>query len=116
MGHCEMLLAVAGKSDAEVAEVTRRLAAGGSDLPADQRQRPLMDAEAWDRSFGGTLGKRNEDPHVQLADMDAEGIDIQVLFPSHLSLSAVKETAWAVDLARAWNDFIAEYCAADPRR
>jgi hypothetical protein len=37
MGHCEMLLAVAGKSADEVDQVTRELAAGGSDLPADQR-------------------------------------------------------------------------------
>ena len=80
------------------------------------RARPFMGGESWDRSFGGTLGKRNEDPRVQLQDMDAEGIDIQVIYPSHLSLSAVKEADLAVDLARAWNDWIAEFCAAEPRR
>ena len=26
-------------------------------LPEEHRARPLMDAEAWDRSFGGRLGK-----------------------------------------------------------
>ena len=35
----------------------------------------------------GTLGKRNEDPKVQMADMDLDGIDIQVVFPTHLSLN-----------------------------
>jgi hypothetical protein len=35
MGHCEMLLAVAGMSDADVAEKTRSLAAGGR-TPAEK--------------------------------------------------------------------------------
>lgn len=80
------------------------------------RNRPLMTSEAWDRSFGGTLGKRNEDPNTQLADMDLDGIDIQVIFPSHLSLSAEKEPELATDIARAYNDWLAEFCAAEPRR
>jgi hypothetical protein len=54
-----------------------------------------------DRSFGGTLGKRNENPKVQLADMDLDGIDIQAVFPTHLSLNSENETALAVDIARA---------------
>ena len=44
-------------------------------LKKEYRNRPLMHSEAWDRSFGGTLGKRNEEPKTQLADMDVEGID-----------------------------------------
>src|SRR5215510_3508998 len=55
-------------------------------LKKEYRNRPLMRSEAWDRSFGGTLGKRNEEPKTQLADMDVEGIDVQVIFPSHLGL------------------------------
>ena len=85
-------------------------------LKEEYRTRPFMGGESWDRRFGGKLGKMNEDPQVQLADMDAEGIDVQVIYPSHLSLSAVKEADLAVDLARAWNDWIAEFCAANPRR
>src|SRR3954452_8181242 len=77
-------------------------------LREENRARPFMGGESWDRRFGGKLGKMNEDPQVQLADMDAEVIAIQVISPSHLSLSAVKETDLAVDLARAWNDWIAE--------
>jgi predicted TIM-barrel fold metal-dependent hydrolase len=85
-------------------------------LKAEYRNRPLMHSEAWDRTFGGTLGKRNEDPKIQLADMDADGIDIQVIFPSHLSLNAEKEAGLATDIARAYNDWLAEFCATDPRR
>src|SRR5437870_3459313 len=85
-------------------------------LKVQYRNRPLMTSEAWDRSFGGTLGKRNEDPKVQLADMDLDGIDIQVIFPTHLSLSSEKETDVATDIARAYNDWLATFCAADPSR
>ncbi|HUK41601.1 MAG TPA: amidohydrolase family protein [Candidatus Acidoferrales bacterium] len=85
-------------------------------LKKEYRNRPLMHSESWDRTFGGTLGKRNEDPKVQLADMDIDGIDIQVIFPSHLSLCAERETDLATDIARAYNDWLAEFCAADPRR
>ena len=82
-------------------------------LKKEYRNRPLMHSEAWDRSFGGTLGKRNEEPKTQLADMDVEGIDVQVIFPSHLSLNAEKETDLATDIARAYNDWLAEFCATD---
>jgi len=85
-------------------------------LKKEYRNRPLMHSEAWDRTFGGTLGKRNEDPKVQLADMDIEGIDVQVIFPSHLSLNVEKEADLATDIARAYNDWLAEFCAADPKR
>jgi predicted TIM-barrel fold metal-dependent hydrolase len=96
--------------------VTESAASLRRHLSEENRNRPFMGGESWNRTFGGKLGKTNEDPLVQLADMDAEGIDIQVIFPSHLSLSAVKETDLAVDLARAWNDWIAEFCATNPRR
>jgi len=85
-------------------------------LKKEYRNRPLMHSESWDRTFGGTLGKRNEDPQVQLSDMDMDGIDIQVIFPSHLSLNAERETDLATDIARAYNDWLAEFCAAAPRR
>jgi predicted TIM-barrel fold metal-dependent hydrolase len=85
-------------------------------LKQEYRARPLMNAEAWDRTFSGTLGKRNEDPKIQLADMDLDGIDVQVIYPSHLSLNAEKEADLAIDIARAYNDWLAEFCATNRRR
>jgi predicted TIM-barrel fold metal-dependent hydrolase len=85
-------------------------------LKKEFRNRPLMHSEPWDRTFGGTLGKRNEDPQVQLQDMDLDGIDIQVIFPSHLSLNVEREADLATDIARAYNDWLAEFCATDPKR
>jgi predicted TIM-barrel fold metal-dependent hydrolase len=86
-------------------------------LPEEYQHRPLMDSESWDRRLGGTLGKDNDDPRVQLADMDAEGIDVQVIYPTFLlNLSELKETHLAVALARAYNDWLADFCATDRRR
>jgi predicted TIM-barrel fold metal-dependent hydrolase len=96
--------------------VTETLGSLKKYLKEEYRSRPLMTSEAWDRSFSGTLGKRNEDPKVQLADMDLDGIDIQVVFPTHLSLNAERETAVATDIARAYNDWLAAFCAHDPDR
>lgn len=77
---------------------------------------PVAGAECWDRYLGGTIGKNNYDPHVQLQDMEVEGIDVQVIFPSGLSLSAWRNGGAATDRARAYNDWLAEFCSADPRR
>jgi uncharacterized protein len=96
--------------------VTETLGSLKKYLKEEYRGRPLMTSEAWDRSFSGTLGKRNEDPKVQLADMDLDGIDIQVVFPTHLSLNAERETDVATDIARAYNDWLAAFCAHDPDR
>ena len=96
--------------------VSESLASLKRHLKTEYRNRPLFTTEAWDRSFGGTLGKHNEDPKIQVTDMDIDGIDVQVIFPSHLSLSAEKETELATDIARAYNDWLASFCASDPKR
>ncbi|HLX87213.1 MAG TPA: amidohydrolase family protein [Acidimicrobiales bacterium] len=57
------------------------------------------------------------DPKQRLVDMDSEGIDQAVLFPSvGLYFWALDDVVAAVDIARAYNDWLASYCAADPTR
>lgn len=57
------------------------------------------------------------DPEARLADMDSEGIDQAVLFPSvGLYFWALTDAGAAVAVARAYNDWLASYCAADPGR
>jgi predicted TIM-barrel fold metal-dependent hydrolase len=57
------------------------------------------------------------DPEIRLHDMDLEGIDLAVLYPSvGLNFWAVTDTEIATSLARAYNDWLASYCAADPAR
>jgi uncharacterized protein len=82
------------------------LARPGSSFDDPSTFRPLAEAQP-----GGS------DPTARLADMDREGIDQAVLYPTiGLYFSLVEDPAGAVALARAYNDWLAAYCAADPRR
>jgi uncharacterized protein len=57
------------------------------------------------------------DPVARLADMDTEGIDQAVLFPSiGLYAWAITDAAAAVSVAKAYNDWLSSYCTADPAR
>ncbi len=57
------------------------------------------------------------DPKARLADMDAEGIDQAVLFPSvGLYFWALEDAQAATSIAKAYNDWLASYCAAAPNR
>jgi len=57
------------------------------------------------------------DPRVRLGDMDREAIDLAVLYPSlGLNFWSITDVDAATSLARAYNDWLAQYCAADPRR
>jgi predicted TIM-barrel fold metal-dependent hydrolase len=70
-----------------------------------------------DRSVGGKYGKRHGDPAIQLADMDTEGIDVAVLYPTTL-LGAARHSdpEFATALHRAYNDWLAEFCRHNPER
>jgi predicted TIM-barrel fold metal-dependent hydrolase len=60
---------------------------------------------------------RDYDAISQLAAMDDEGLDVAVLFrtfPLHCDDSLEPEYANA--LCRAWNDWMADFCQADPKR
>jgi uncharacterized protein len=65
-----------------------------------------------DQAFAG-----GADPRARLVDMDTEGIDQAVLFPSvGLYFWALDDARAAVEIARAYNDWLAAYCSADPAR
>ncbi len=82
------------------------LARPGSTFDDPTAFRPLADALP-----GGS------DPVTRLADMDAEGIDQAVLFPTiGLYFSVVEDADAAVGLAVAYDDWLAGYCAADGTR
>ena len=71
--------------------------------------------EGWAASH---LRPGGADPRLRLEDMDAEGIDIAVLFGS-LSISAVcgiEDLDFAVAFSRAYNNWLADYCKAAPER
>jgi uncharacterized protein len=57
------------------------------------------------------------DPRSRLLDMDAEGIDRAVLYPTiGLGFWGIADAGAAVAVARAYNDWLAGYCAAAPTR
>jgi predicted TIM-barrel fold metal-dependent hydrolase len=58
------------------------------------------------------------DPVQRLKDMDLEGIDAAVLFGTSpfLSLPFVEDKDLASAVARVYNNWLADYCKADPRR
>jgi predicted TIM-barrel fold metal-dependent hydrolase len=57
------------------------------------------------------------DPRGRVADLDVDGIDRTVLYPTYgLMIQGVVEREPAVALCRAVNDWLAEYCRHDTRR
>ncbi len=87
-------------------------------LPERFRQRGggLAPSDAWDRFFGGRLRDPAPSMETRLRDMDLEGIDVAVLYPTRgLAFPFVREREYAVALCRAYNDFIADVCRAQPR-
>jgi uncharacterized protein len=63
--------------------------------------------------------ERGWGPDVQLEAMDVEGIDAAVLFPTRgLSIltRAGMDPRFANAVARAYNDWLAEFCQKDPKR
>ena len=82
------------------------LARPGSTFDDPSSFRPLVEAQP-----GGS------DPVARLHDMDSEGIDQAVLYPTiGLYFSLLEDAGAAVALAAAYNEWLAGYCAADPRR
>jgi uncharacterized protein len=63
--------------------------------------------------------RRGWGPEVELDAMDKEGIDVAVLFPSR-GLSVLtnpeREPPFAAAIARAYNDWMADFCKEDPAR
>lgn len=63
-------------------------------------------------------GKRGGfDAKERLKDMDLEGIDIAVLFPTlGMFLGGIKDIKLAEETSMAYNNWLADYCSANPRR
>jgi predicted TIM-barrel fold metal-dependent hydrolase len=84
-------------------------------LPEPHSKRgPLLPSDGMDTGMGGLVGGREHvDIPTRLKDMDKEGIDVSVLFPtSSFAVNSFIERDYAVAYARAYNDFIAE-CAGN---
>lgn len=68
-------------------------------------------AEGWDIPDGG------HDPKARLRDMNMQGIGRTLLFPTMgLMFAGLGRVDVQIALCRAYNDWLAEYCATDPAR
>ncbi len=63
------------------------------------------------------------DPEARLADMDRDGIDAAVVYPSQAMffgpvdpIPALRDVDFVTDCQRAYNEWVSEYCASDPSR
>jgi predicted TIM-barrel fold metal-dependent hydrolase len=81
------------------------------------RTRPFRGGGFVDRSVGGKYGRRHGDPKIQIEDMDTEGIDVAVVYPTALlGAWGLRDRAYAVALHRAYNNWLAEFCSYNPDR
>ena len=94
---------------------------GNSNIPRHAIWRPGM---TWDKVGELDPSRRHpmtagaSDPHARLRDMDAMGIDQAFLYPTWFAegFDLVEDPDVAFALARAYNNWIADFCAAAPER
>ena len=78
---------------------------------AGQNPRTFMN-KRWSEGYPGAF-----DPAHRLRDMDLEGIDIAMVFPSLAgAVGGVRDLDLAADMARAYNRWLLDYCSTDPLR
>lgn len=109
----------------------RRNAAGLDDLWIDGEKRSehglnvaatcipggLADAEVASRLTWDDLMPGSYDPRARLRDMDAEGIDVAVLYPTlWLLYGDIRDPTVAAGVCRGYSDWMAEFCKTDPKR
>jgi predicted TIM-barrel fold metal-dependent hydrolase len=72
-----------------------------------------------DRERFRTINERGWSPEAQLDAMDAEGIDVGVMYPTRgLFVQSIDgmEPKLAAAIARAYNDWLYDFCATNPQR
>lgn len=94
----------------------RRAAGGGDDWPS-----LIVESEREAMIMLGTREFRRVqsdcwDAEVRLADMDADGIDLQVLSPTPVFFSYARPADQAIKVAQIFNDLALEICAPAPDR
>ncbi len=72
--------------------------------------------EDWDEASRHKMALQGGwDPAARLVDMDADGIDIAVLYPT-FGLAWVQDPSLFNGICRAYNSWLHDYCAADRNR
>jgi len=67
---------------------------------------------SWDDLRPGSF-----DPHERIKDMDAEGIDVSILYPSiGMFFTGLKDPQLGAAACRAYNNWMADFCRPHPKR
>ena len=92
--------------------------AAGLGLLATRRK--YTEPEGYDFGFEGRWEDVPESayqPDRRVAELDAEGIEAELLYPTlGLNMFAISDRDYRYACLRAFNDWLAEHCAAAPRR
>ncbi len=84
--------------------------------PYCRRKGSLLPNDEWDSSMYGKLGMDIHDVPTRLRDMDKEGIEVSVLFPTGgFAVSRLPEKDYAAAFCRGYNNWIASVCNESPR-
>ncbi|MFQ5916776.1 MAG: amidohydrolase family protein [Candidatus Binatia bacterium] len=84
--------------------------------PYCRRKGALLPNDEWDSSMYGKLGMDIHDVPTRLRDMDKEGIEVSVLFPTGgFAVSRLPEKDYAAAFCRGYNNWIANMCKESPR-
>ena len=94
---------------------------GNPNLPRHALWRPGMDWDAigaLDPDVKHPAAEGASDPHARLTDMDAMGVDQALLYPTWFAegFFLVRDPDVAYALARAYNDWVIDFCKAAPDR
>jgi uncharacterized protein len=85
-------------------------------LYPDPRLRQRHRAGVEGKNLGGSQPGAT-DPRARIDDLDADEIDVQIVYGSlGLSLSTIRDANFAAAFARALNDYYADFCATTPDR
>src|SRR5438105_978705 len=72
--------------------------------------REIYPGDGFDRGRGAKGGRNPQSLGDMLADMDVEGIDTMVMFPTlGLNLGMIREADYAAALARAYNNWVYDF-------
>lgn len=107
----------------DVIHVGGRVRGGGRELHDQMAAAVGMTPREFYDLLAGLRRPGGHEPKARLDDMDADGIDAVVLYPS-LSMffgpsdeiPALHDTAFVADCQRAYNDWLADFCAYAPTR
>lgn len=104
--------------DGELVSDASRPPGPGTAQSYQQFERMFSNDQRYRAVFGEAL-EAGYDPASNLRDMDREGVDVGVLFPTlglYIIWKSDIEPRLSAAICRAYNDWLAEYCRHDPTR